>query len=542
MVLINNQNNQTKTTKYIPKNKKKILCVFPQYSKSFGTFHHAYPLMPGVKGFMPPQGILVVASYMPQSWEVRLVDENISPVTPADFQWADAVIVSGMHIQKPQIKKINHLAHEFNKITIIGGPSVSGCPEYYPEFDILHLGELGDATDQVIEYIDNHSQRPEKQIIFQTINRLPLDQFPIPAYHLLNTKQYFLANIQFSSGCPYNCEFCDIPELYGNSPRLKTPQQIIAELDAILVSGNPGAVYFVDDNFVGNRRALMDLLPHLIEWQKKNGYPIEFTCEATLNIAQSPKLLEMMREAYFTTVFCGIETPEPSALKAISKQHNLSMPILDAIKTLNSYGLEVVSGIIIGFDTDTEETADNILEFIEASQIPILTINLLYALPKTPLWNRLQAEGRIIEDETRESNIDFLMPYEEVLNMWKRCIARAYEPEYLYRRFTYNAKHTYPNRIEVPNSPQRVSWENIKKGLQILGRLFWYVGLRSDYRQIFWDMAIPALKQLDIETVIHIGLVSHHLIKFTYECTEGKESASFYSQKSKELIGSGNSQ
>ncbi len=536
MVLIDNQNNPLKTTKYLAQNKKKILCVFPKYSKSFGTFHHAYPLMPGVKGFMPPQGILVVAAYLPSTWEIKLIDENIKPVTLADYQWADAVIVSGMHIQKPQIKKINQLAHKFDKITILGGPSVSGCPEYYPDFDILHLGELGDATDQVIEYIDNHSQRPEKQIIFQTINRLPLDQFPIPAYHLIKTTQYFLGNVQFSSGCPYNCEFCDIPELYGNSPRLKTPQQIIAELDAILASGNPGAIYFVDDNFVGNRRALMELLPYLIEWQKQNGYPVEFTCEATLNIAQSPKLLAMMKEAYFTTVFCGIETPEPSALKAISKQHNLSMPILDAIKTLNSYGLEVVSGIIIGFDTDTEETASNIIEFINASHIPVLTINLLYALPKTPLWNRLQAEGRIIEDETRESNIDFLMPYEDVLNMWMYCISTAYEPKNLYQRFAYNIQHTYANRIEVPNSPQRVSWENISRGLQILGRLFWYVGLRSDYRQVFWDMAIPALKQLDIETIIHIGLVSHHLIKFTNECTQGIECASFYSQKSKTTV------
>ncbi|AFZ54274.1 B12-binding domain-containing radical SAM protein [Cyanobacterium aponinum] len=525
---------------YIPKNKKKVLCIFPQYSRSFGTFHHAYPLMPRVKGFMPPQGILVVASYLPQTWEVRLIDENIKSVTKTDYQWADAIIVSGMHIQKPRIKAINELAHKFDKITILGGPSVSGCPEYYPDFDILHLGELGDATDKVIEYIDNHQKRPEKQIIFETKHRLPLDQFPIPAYNLIDISQYFIANIQFSSGCPYNCEFCDIPELYGNSPRLKTPQQIITELDAIIASGNPGAIYFVDDNFVGNRRALMELLPHLIKWQKENGYPIEFTCEATLNIAQSPKLLEMMREAYFTTVFCGIETPEVSALKAISKQHNLSMPILDAVKTLNSYGLEVVSGIIIGFDTDTPQTADNILEFINASQIPILTINLLYALPKTPLWNRLKAEGRIIEDESRESNIDFLMPYEEVLNMWKRCISTAYEPKYLYQRFAYNAENTYPNRIEVPNSPERVSWANIKKGLHIMGNLVWQVGLKSSYRQIFWDMAIPALKKLDIETIIHIGLVSHHLIEFTKECIQGKESASFYSQKRKELVASAN--
>ncbi|HIK36537.1 MAG: B12-binding domain-containing radical SAM protein [Geminocystis sp.] len=521
-------------TSYQPKNKRRILFVFPKYTPSFGTFHHAYSLVKGVKAFMPPQGILVVAAYFPNQWEVRFIDENIQPAKAKDYQWADAVIVSGMHIQRPQINYINREAHKFGKITVLGGPSVSACPEYYPDFDILHLGELGDATDRIIEYLDHHTKRPERQLVFTTQQRLPLNQFPIPAYHLINPENYFLGNIQFSSGCPYRCEFCDIPVLYGNSPRLKTPQQIIAELDAILSRGNPGAIYFVDDNFVANRRATMELLPHLIEWQQKNGYPIQFACEATLNLAQSPKLLELMREAYFCTVFCGIETPDAFTLKAISKQHNLGMPILEAINVLNSYGMEVVSGIIIGFDTDTPQTADNILEFIRLSHIPMLTINLLYALPKTPLWYRLKAEGRIIEDDSRESNIDFLMPYEEVLNIWKRCIATAYEPEFLYERFAYQAQHTYPNRITPPNSPQRVSWKNIQKGLQTLMNLFWHIGIKSDYRKTFWQMAIPLLRRLDIETLIHIALVSHHLIQFTRECTGGEQAASFYSQKQKQ--------
>lgn len=522
--------NTNRRTRYIPHHHRRILCIFPKYSRSFGTFHHAYPLR-GNRAFMPPQGILVVASYLPQEWEVRFIDENVRSATRADFQWADVVIVSGMHIQRSQINQINELAHREGKITVVGGPSVSGCPEYYPEFDILHLGELGDATDQMIEYLDLHSERPQQQIRFETKERLPLSEFPIPAYHLLKLDHYFLANIQFSSGCPYHCEFCDIPALYGNNPRLKTPQQVLAELDAMLECGNPGAVYFVDDNFVGNRRAVMEFLPHLIDWQKRNGYPIQFACEATLNLAQSPKLLEMMREAYFCTVFCGIETPETNALQAISKTHNLSMPILEAIKVLNSYGMEVVSGIIIGFDTDTPETADRILEFIRLSQIPMLTINLLHALPKTPLWRRLEQEGRLVFDENRESNIEFLMPYEQVVEMWRRCITTAYEPEFLYQRYAYNMEHTYPNRIEVPNSPARVSWANIKKGLRILTNILLRVGIFGNYRKTFWNMARPAFKAGKIEQVIHVGLVGHHLIKFTQECATNEESASFYSQK-----------
>ncbi|MDZ8239947.1 MAG: B12-binding domain-containing radical SAM protein [Nostoc sp. ChiQUE01a] len=517
--------------RYIPLHHRRILCVFPKYSRSFGTFHYAYPLMGNVRAFMPPQGILIVAAYLPQEWEVRFIDENVKSTTKADYQWADMVIVSGMHIQKPQINQINELAHRAGKITVLGGPSVSGCPEYYPEFDILHLGELGDATDRLIEHLDQNSERPQAQIRFETKERLPLTEFPTPAYHLLNINDYFLANVQFSSGCPYRCEFCDIPELYGRNPRMKTPEQVVAELDAMRQSGNLGAVYFVDDNFVGDRRAAMKLLPHLIDWQKRNGYPIQFACEATLNLAQSPKLLEMMREAYFCTIFCGIETPEPEALHAISKDQNLSMPILKAIQVLNSYGMEVVSGIIIGLDTDTPETGDRILEFIRASQIPMLTINLLHALPRTPLWRRLEAEGRLVFDENRESNVEFLMPYEQVVEMWRRCITTAYEPEFLYQRFAYNMEHTYPNRIKVPNSPARTSGANIRKGLTYLSNILLRIGIFSNYRQTFWKMAKPALKAGDIESLIHVGLVGHHLIKFAQDCAKNQESASFYSQK-----------
>jgi radical SAM superfamily enzyme YgiQ (UPF0313 family) len=519
--------------RYLPCNQRRVLCVFPKYSRSFGTFHHAYPLMGRVRAFMPPQGILVVAAYLPQEWEVRFVDENIQPAKPSDYQWADAVIVSGMHIQRPQINQINDLAHRYGKITVVGGPSVSGCPEYYPEFDLIHIGELGDATERMIEWIDLHTERPAQQVRFETQERLPLNEFPIPAYHLLNLDQYFIANVQYSSGCPYRCEFCDIPELYGRNPRMKEPEQILAELDAMLERGNPGAVYFVDDNFVGDRKAARKLLPHLVSWQKRNGYPVQFACEATLNLAQDKPLLEMMREAYFCTVFCGIETPETDALKAIAKQQNLmgSLSILEAIQTLNSYGMEVVSGIILGLDTDTPDTGDRILEFIRLSNIPMLTINLLHALPRTPLWRRLEVEGRLNSDETRESNVEFLLPYEQVVEMWRRVITTAYEPEFLYDRFAYNLQHTYPNRIKRPKSKALINKKNIHKGLWMLANLILRVGVLSNYRKTFWKMAAPKLKAGKIENMIHVSLVSHHLITFARECATGDESASFYSQK-----------
>jgi radical SAM superfamily enzyme YgiQ (UPF0313 family) len=517
--------------RYVPHHRRRVLCIFPQYQRSFGTFHHTYPLLGGVRAFMPPQGLLLVAAYLPQEWEVRFVDENVHPATPADYRWADVILTSGMHIQRPHLQRINALAHQAGKATVIGGPSVSAAPEDYAEFDVVHIGELGDATDQLIAYLDHHPERPPRQVRFATQNRLPLQEFPLPAYHLLDLTRYFLANVQFSSGCPYRCEFCDIPALYGRNPRLKTPAQVLAELDAMLRAGNPGAVYFVDDNFVGNLRAVSDLLPQLIAWQQRHGYPVSFACEATLNLAQHPQLLAMMREARFYTVFCGIETPEPHALRAMAKEQNLRMPILDAVNVLNAHGMEVVAGIIIGLDTDTLETADRILEFIRLSHIPVLTINVLYALPKTPLWHRLEAAGRLVDAEGRESNIEFLMPYDQVMEMWRRCITTAYEPEYLYQRFAYQCEHTYPHRLSVPNKPAWTSWTNLRKGLTLMTNLLLRVGLFGAYRQAFWRMALPALKAGKVERLLQVGLIAHHLIRFAQECAHSEESAAFYSPK-----------
>src|SRR5450631_4687238 len=274
--------------------KRRILCVFPRYTPSFGTFQHAYRLMRGVKAFMPPQGLLVIAAYMPASWQVRIVDENIAPATEAELAWADAVMISGMHIQAPQIRDIHRRAKAAGKVTVLGGPSVSSAPEMYPEIDYLHLGELGDRTDRLIAQLDASVAPPQPQIRFENNDRLPLSDFPIPAYDLIPLKSYLMCTLQFSSGCPYRCEFCDIPALYGRQPRLKEPQQILAALDAMLAAGIAGSIYFVDDNFIANKKAARALLPHLIEWQKRRGYPVQFSCEATLNIALCPDILAMM--------------------------------------------------------------------------------------------------------------------------------------------------------------------------------------------------------------------------------------------------------
>jgi radical SAM superfamily enzyme YgiQ (UPF0313 family) len=515
-------------TPYAPAHHRRILCVYPRYARSFGTLHHAYGFFGGrVRAFMPPQGLLVVAAYLPASWDVRFVDENRRPASVEDIRWADAVFVSGMHIQRPQIQDIIARAHAQGRPVVIGGPSVSGCPEYYPDADFQHLGELGDATDRIIEHLDRHPGRPPRPLRFETGERLPLTSFPTPAYDMITLREYFIANMQFSSGCPYSCEFCDIPALYGRNPRLKTPAQVLTELDQIAAAGAT-SVYFVDDNFIGNQKAALDLLPHLVDWQVRNRYPLRFACEATLNIAKNARVLELMREAGFITVFCGIETPEPHALHSMSKDQNLRMPILEAVQRLNSYGLEVVSGIILGLDTDGPDTAEHIIEFIRASQIPMLTINVLYALPKTPLWDRLSAEGRLTPEAGRESNVVFKLPYETVIGMWRQCITAAYAPEAVYVRYAHNIAHTFSRRKAYPTNPQRTSWANVRMGLGILARLMWRVGVRSGYRRTFWRLAWPALRSGQIEGLIHAAVVSHHLIEFTRDCLRGAGETSFY--------------
>jgi radical SAM superfamily enzyme YgiQ (UPF0313 family) len=516
---------------------RRVLCVFPRYAPSFGSFEFCYPLTDGIRAFMPPQGLLVIAAAAPASWQVRFIDENIAPASPADFAWADVVFVSGMHVQRRQIDDIRRRAHAFGRTAVLGGSSVSACPEHYPGFDYLHVGELGDATEELFAQLARDPARPSRQVVLTTRERRDLTAFPLPAYELAQLKRYFIGSIQFSSGCPYQCEFCDIPALYGRNPRFKTAAQIGAELDKMLACGLAGAVYFVDDNFIAHRRAVRELLPHLIEWQRRNRYPYSFACEATLNIAKRPEILALMREAMFETVFCGIETPDPEALKAISKEHNMMVPIVEAVNTLNGFGMEVVSGIILGLDTDTPDSGKRLLDFVERSQIPLLTMNLLQALPRTPLWDRLKLERRLIEDDRRESNVVFRLPYEQVLKTWRECMRVAYRPDKLYARYEQQIRVTYPNRLRPPDSVLRTpTWDNLRRALIIIGRLLWRVGVRGDYRRDFWAFALKRLRRGEIEYLVMVGLIAHHLIVFAREAASGRRDASHYAFKPRDEL------
>src|SRR6185295_13457361 len=407
------------------------------------------------------------------------------------------------------------------------------APEYYAKIDLLHCGEVGDGTLALFQRLDETRARPDRQIVYRTMERLPMTEFPTPAYCLIDIRQYLLGCVQYSSGCPFTCEFCDIPALYGRNPRLKSPRQILAELDQLADGGTP-SIYFVDDNFIANPRAALELLPHLVEWQRARDYSVRLSCELTLNVTAHPKILELMREAFMTSVFCGIETPEPAALKAMRKTQNLRTPILQAVDTINSYGIEVSAGIILGLDTDTQETADAILEFIEASQIPLVVPNLLVALPHTPLYERLEKAGRLTSDEGRDSNIGFLQPYEDVLARWRRVIREAYEPRKIYARYETQTKKTYPSRKGPARPQDHHTWTNVRRAVEIFLRIAWRVGICSDYRREFWRMAGRELRRGNVESLFQVAMVAHHLITFGRECLTNDVQASAYSSRRRE--------
>ena len=299
----------------------------------------------------------------------------------------------------------------------------------------------------------------------------------MPAYDMIPLSRYLIGSLQFSSGCPYRCEFCDIPGLYGRQPRLKTAEQLTGELEAMLRQpSRPQVIYFVDDNFIGNKKAARDMLHHLLAWQKKHYYPFAFACEATLNLAKQKEILALMHEAGFVEVFVGIETPEADALKGMKKDQNLMVPLLELIQALNSYGLEVTAGMIVGLDTDTPDTDQRIIEFIDESHIPILTLNLLQALPKTPLWDRLAAAGRLVDDPDLEFNVRFLRPHDDVVASWRRCIAHAYDPKRLFARYRHQIDATYPNRLQPP-ARGRLNLPDLQLGATLAWNVAVKVGL-----------------------------------------------------------------
>ena len=452
------------------------------------------------------------------------------------------VFVSGMHVQRRQIEDIRRRAHALDRVAVLGGSSVSACPEHYPDFDYLHVGELGDATDELFARLDATTSRARRaRSCSPPRERRELTEFPIPAYELAQIDRYLLGSIQFSSGCPYQCEFCDIPALYGRVARYKTAEQVCAELDKLVACGLSTSVYFVDDNFIANKRAVREMLPHLIEWQKRNGYPLLLSCEATLNIAKRPEILELMREAAFTTIFCGIETPDPEALKSISKEHNMMVPILGAIETLNSFGMEVVSGIILGLDTDTPDTGENLLEVrravadSDADHEPAAGAAAHAAVGS--------AQARAAADRgRRRPRIERRVP--DALRPGAGDVARMHARRLSAGSAVSPAMSTrsarpMPTACACRTARQRASWRNIRRALIMLSRIFWFVGVKGDYRRVFWRFALARLRRGEIEYLITVSAARAPSDPVRARGLAGRRDASNYSFKPREAAGRG---
>ncbi|MBW1846393.1 MAG: B12-binding domain-containing radical SAM protein [Deltaproteobacteria bacterium] len=372
---------------------KNILLVYPEVpTNTYWSFKYALKFLKK-KSAMPPLGLITLAALFPENYNLRLIDMNIEPLNEKDIQWADAVFVSAMIIQKESLKKVIADCNRLKTPVVSGGPYATSSYQEIDGVDHFVLGEVEDTFKNFLQDLEKGNakkiyRQPERPDITSTVT---------PRFDLLDMNAYSSMSIQYSRGCPFKCEFCDIWKVYGNKPRVKSAETVIRELDVLYQSGWEGPVFMVDDNFIGNKKHVKkELLPVIIEWQIKHGHIFRFTTEASINIADDNELLAQMRDAGFNQVFIGIETPSTEALKETGKFQNLKIDMVEAIQTVQEYSIEVMAGFIIGFDTDKEDIFDRQISFIQQTGIPQAMVGLLNALPGTELSDRMEREGRLL--------------------------------------------------------------------------------------------------------------------------------------------------
>ncbi|MBW2162289.1 MAG: B12-binding domain-containing radical SAM protein, partial [Deltaproteobacteria bacterium] len=315
----------------------KALLVYPRFPTTYWGFQYGLSLA-GKKAALPPLGLITLAAQLPASWELRLRDLNIQPLEDADLEWADAVLVGGMRVQMPSMHEVIARAKRLGRRTVVGGPAPSTAPEEFENADVVFQGEAEGRIDALVSAIESEGQ----QRVLDSVDRPDTSLAPVPRYDLLELRHYASMSIQYSRGCPFHCEFCDVIELFGKVPRVKSPQQITAELAALHDIGYRGTIFFVDDNFIGNRRMVKEFLPELTQWQRERGYPFELYTEASVNLASDESLVTGMVEAGFSSVFLGIESPSADALREAGKKQNLKMDLGEVVDRLTRVGLEVM--------------------------------------------------------------------------------------------------------------------------------------------------------------------------------------------------------
>ena len=430
---------------------KKVLMLHPEFSEnSFWNYKDVCKLV-GARYPAAPLGLTTVAALLPKDWELKLVDLNVEKLKDSLIEWADLVFISGMLPQQANFNKLIKKVHKFGKKVVAGGPDPTSQPDMYSEADYLVLGEAESIID---DFVNDIELGDAKHIYGPCENRPDIKYTPIPRFDLLKLDAYVMVGIQFCRGCPFNCEFCDIIELYGRKVRSKTNKQIFDELDTLYKLGYRGHIDFVDDNFIGNRKQAKILLRELKEWLEERNHPFYFSTEASINISDDEELMQLMQEVDFRYIFVGIETPDPALLADMNKKQNIDRKLSEDLDKIYSYGMIVNAGFILGFDNESVHTAQLMIDAIQTGNIPMAMIGLLYALPNTQLTRRLIREGRLFSNDNtahvnNENDVDqassglnfkTLRPREEILQDFIKIISTVYSNKNYFDRNLYLCK------------------------------------------------------------------------------------------------------
>jgi radical SAM superfamily enzyme YgiQ (UPF0313 family) len=490
----------------------RVLCCYPLFPETYWGAEYSLRLT-GRRSMLPPLGLLTVAALLPPSWEVRLADLNLGPLDPSLLDWAEVVFVSGMLVQRESLLEVARAARARGKRVVAGGAYASTNPDALaPEVDCVVVGEAEGVMAELVAAVEGGAPLPPR---LQATGYPDLRETPVPRYELLERGAYQSMGVQWSRGCPFNCEFCDIIEIFGRVVRTKTPPQLLAELDAIHATGFRGSLFLVDDNFIGNKAQARLLLPPLEAWMRAHGDPFDLYTEASLNLATDVKLLDAMVAAGFGSVFVGIETPSVEALRHSGKLQNTGINVAEAVQTLTSHGLEVMAGFILGFDTDDAAAIERQREWISASAVPLAMVGLLMALPGTQLERRLQKEGRLLHDSGGDNFVrtNFVTRLEEgaLLEGFARLLAEVYSPAGFYRRAL---------RVLAlsPRDHSRFRQPGLF-GVLCLLRSAWRMGVLGKHRAAYWRFLAQALRVAPTRLAKAVAFTIHaeHMVRYTEE-------------------------
>jgi len=457
----------------------KILFVYPEFPDTFWSFKHALKFVHKKAG-APPLGLLTVAAMLPSEWEKRLVDLNVTSLTEKDLAWADYVFLSAMVVQRESARAVIHRCKTAGVKVVAGGPLFTMEHEQFPDVDHFVLNE---AEETLAPFLRDLEQGQARRV-YASAEFPDIHQTPIPLWHLADLRRYDTVGIQFSRGCPFSCDFCNITSLLGHRPRTKTAAQIIAELDSLYTLGWRKSIFFVDDNFIGNKKHIKtEVLPALIEWRKgKTG--MSFNTEVSINLADDPELLRLMVEAGFDTVFVGIETPNEDSLIECSKNQNKGRDLVESVKQLQRAGLQVQGGFIVGFDNDSPSIFQQQIDFIQKSGIVTAMVGLLQAPIGTRLYERMQKEGRLVDEFSGDNvdgstNIIPRMGIEPLREGYRKILNQIYAPKLYYERVMTFLREYQPPKIRVQLEPQYIL---------ALWRSIYQLGIRGVERVQYWRL------------------------------------------------------